>query len=63
MDLVIYSFLQLKVQLSIFIRQLYFAYSDAIPLLFGKIGNCTGVVMSLEELVSPSTIPPSLVLL
>ena len=63
MDLVIYSFLHLEVQLSILMRQHYFAYSNAISIFFGKMGNCTGVVKSLEEIVVPSTLPPSLVLL
>ena len=61
MDLVIYRSVQLKVKLSILIRKRYFAYSDAIPILFGKMGKCTGVLMYLEELVELSTLPPSLV--
>ena len=63
MDLFISGFVQLEVQLSIFIRQCYFAYSNAITLFIGKMGNCTGMVKSLEELVAPSTLTPSIVLL
>ena len=63
MDLVISRFIQMEVQLSIFTRQRYFSYRYDILLLFGKMGNCKGVVKSWEELVAPSTLPPSLVLL
>ena len=63
MDLVISNFVQLEVQMSIFMRQQYFSYRNAIPLLFGKMGNYRGVVNYLEELVAPSTFTPSLVLI
>ena len=63
MDLVISSFVHLEVQLSIFMRQNYFAYINSIPLLFGKMVNLMVVVKSWEELVSTSTLPPNHVLL
>ena len=39
MDLVIYSFVHLELQLSIFMKKRYFAYSNAIPLFVWKNGN------------------------
>ena len=42
MDLVISSFIQLEVQLSIFMRQRYLAYIDAITLFFCKNGKLHG---------------------
>ena len=63
MDVVISRFVNMEAQLSIFMRQRYFAYRDSIPLFFGKMGNYTSVVKSWEELFVPIKIPPSLVLL
>ena len=51
MDLVISRFVQLEVQLSIFMRQSYFEYSDTIPIFFGKMGNLTGAVKSWKNLL------------
>ena len=48
MYLFISIFVQLEVQLIIFLRQYYCLYRNAIPLLFGKMGNCTGVAKSWE---------------
>ena len=56
MYLVISRFVHLEVQLSIFMRQRQFSYSNDITFLFEKMGNCTGVVKSWEELVTPSTL-------
>ena len=63
MNLVISCFEQLDVKLNIFIRDDYFTYRDAIPLMFLKMANYTGVVKSWEECFAPTPLPPRLVIL